>query len=206
MKRSAKEAIAVKVTRSIELVILSWLLACVPVHACCSLKPASFSSTKGLAAEAQVKGKLVHLLAYQNAVQNLAVAGGNAMFLPIPAKKASMTRENILDTSTATQFLTDMERSITPVPRNADKSRSFSSNAVPEVIVFDHGIYTIVLAQDAKSIPTALSRVPVEKRPAMNNEIFDAYAKWYPGGHSLSAASTTKKNQVRHRCFGGMNL
>ena len=165
-------------------IMLAWLAACVPVHSCCSLSPASFSATKGLAAESKRNGKLVHLLAYQNAVANLSTAksGGNAMFLPIPAKPGTMTSENIVDTSSAKNFLNDMERSITPVSRNATlQAGGASDRSSNSVVVFEHDIYTIVLAQNAKDIPAALARVPEAKRPAMNNAIFDAYAKWYPG-------------------------
>lgn len=173
-----------KVRQGIFWLALSWVATCVPVYSCCSLGPASFSATKGLAAESKRNGKLVHLLAYQNAVANLSKAksSGNAMFLPIPAKPGTMTSENIVDTSSAKNFLNDMERSITPVSRNAmlqaGGAPDRSSNSV---IVFEHDIYTIVLAQNAKDIPAALARVPEAKRPAMNNAIFDAYAKWYPG-------------------------
>lgn len=58
-------------------------------------------------------------------------------------------------------------------------SKSMPSNRTVEV--FEHGIYTIVLAQDARDIQPALSRVPANKRPAMPAEIFSAYQRWYPG-------------------------
>jgi hypothetical protein len=57
-----------------------------------------------------------------------------------------------------------------------------SFGAVAKTVqVFDTGIYTVVLAEDARDIPSALDRVPPEKRPALNPELFEAYAAWYPG-------------------------
>lgn len=50
-----------------------------------------------------------------------------------------------------------------------------------DVQVFNKGSYTVVLATSAAAIPDALSRVPENKRPQINREIFEAYDKWYPG-------------------------
>lgn len=151
-------------------------------QSCCSLAPAHFSQTKGYAGVCFRDGKRLHLLAYQNTAANANSSGGNAMLLPIPAVAGSMSQRNILDTSRFEHFLDDMEFAI--IPRQTSlggraQSASDSLGAAP--IVFDSDIYTIVLAQDAASIPAALSRVPLRRRPQMNKEIFDAYAKWYPG-------------------------
>lgn len=164
------------------LVCLSYVL---PAPACCSLFPARFSGTVVYAGEAEKDGVLVHVLGYQNTVdnRNSSGGGGNAMLLPIPAKAGTMSASNILDTRKCKHILEDMKDFVL----NKHASRRISlgaltkSNAMPEPLVFDHDIYTIVLAQDAKAIPGALSRVPEEKRPALNNEIFKAYSKWYPG-------------------------
>ncbi len=48
-------------------------------------------------------------------------------------------------------------------------------------MVFNSGIYTVVLAADASQIPSVLNKVPETKRPKLNHEIFDAYSKWYKG-------------------------
>ncbi len=152
---------------------------------CCSLRAASFSSTKGLAAEVRKDGKLVHLLAYQNTVRDSAStdSGGNAMFLPIPAKARTMTSANILDTSSAKHFLSDIDDAIRPPVREVFRNSNSVQRGIDikDVVVFEHDIYTIVLARNATDIPAALSRVPESKRPKMNKPIFDAYARWYPG-------------------------
>jgi hypothetical protein len=152
-----------------------------PVFACCSLAPAEFSKTKGFMGEATMNGRPVHLLGYQNTAQNLA-KGPNAMFLPIPAMRGTMTQKNVLDTSSIPHFLEDMEHAIPPDLSNRSVplgSMFGPRNAAP--VVFDHDIYTIVLAPNAKSIQGALAKVPAAKRPALKPEIFAAYDKWYPG-------------------------
>lgn len=156
--------------------------ASLPGDACCSLHRAHFSSTIGYAGETTKDGKVVHLLGYQNTVVNRNAKGGNAMLLPIPAVKGTMTKSNILDTSKAKHILEDMRRAVSapPAGRGMVVGGAARKSAAP-VQVFEHDIYTIVLAQDANAIPAALSQVPQSKRPAMNKEIFDAYAKWYPG-------------------------
>lgn len=146
--------------------------------ACCSLAPAHFSKTIGLTAEIQKDGQVYHLLGYQNTAVNLnARSGGNALLLPIPAVSGSMTPANILDTSSSPNLLKDMWRTVHPVTRNGSKG----GHSPREPVVFNHDIYTIVLAQDVRTIGPALSKVPQDRRPAMNPAIFQSYGRWYPG-------------------------
>jgi TonB family protein len=149
--------------------------------ACCSLEPAVFSNTRGLAAEVLMDNKVVHLLGYQNNASNWSSkGGGNAMLLPIPAKLGSMSEKNILDTSSAPTCLEDMVDALKPRTKGFD--RSFTSDlVVPQVKIFEFDIYTIILANNVQLIPDALKKVPAEKRPEINKEIFDAYANWYKG-------------------------
>lgn len=183
---------------------------------CVSLRPAHFSQTKGLAAEAEKDGKVVHLLGYQNTVVNRVNPGrrpmhapppgsrrggdfgwgkkpgkggddakpqgtGNAMLLPIPAVPGTMTERNVVDTSSAPHFLSDMERAIRPVTRGGLRRGGGKTlgRGADKVVVFDHDIYTIVLANNVRAIPKALALVPEDKRPPVNDEMFKAYAKWY---------------------------
>lgn len=153
-------------------------------QACCSLAPAKFASTYIYAGEAVKDGQPVHLLCYQNAVQNLPKKGaptGNAMLLPIPAIPGSMSQQNVVDTSKSSKILFDMQRAIwppVPVKRHFTEDRAVTFDT--SFVVFDYDIYTIVLASDANAIPKALNQVKPEKRPPLNNEIFQSYAKWYP--------------------------
>src|SRR4029450_10986595 len=162
---------------------------------CVSLRPAHFSKTKGLAVEARRGRKVVHLLGYQNTVANLAsdadfgwsrsssTGTGNAMLLPIPAKPGTMTEKNVIDASSAPNCLKDVERAIMPaVSRGGLRRGGTLGKGLPDnVRVFDHDIYTVVLAGRAEDIAKALSRVPTNRRPAINKDIFEAYARWYRG-------------------------
>jgi hypothetical protein len=148
---------------------------------CLTLEPARLSDTVLYAAETRVNGKLAHVIGYQNRAENLA-PGPNAMILPIPAC-APLGPEHMLDMTQAASVLTDYVHALWPPSRGAPQSFGGSLDLDEPAIVFDKGSYTVVLATDARSIPAALSRVPVPKRPAVNQAIFDAYAAWYPGWH-----------------------
>lgn len=179
------------------------MLSLSAVFACCSLQPAHFSSTKGFTGEALKDGKVVHLLGYQNTVANRvsgATATGNAMFLPIPAKPGTMTQQNVLDTTSCPRFMEDMENAIRDrLKGGRGLSRGGSLGVVPaSFVVFEHDIYTVVLANNAEVIPEALKQVPAEKRPALNPAIFKAYAKWYPGWtFALCCFNTSQESQAK---------
>lgn len=48
-------------------------------------------------------------------------------------------------------------------------------------LVFNHDIYTIVLANDGSQLSAALNRVQPDRRPRINHRIFEAYTRWYKG-------------------------
>lgn len=154
---------------------------------CVTMARAWLASTVLYAAEVDAGGERVHVLGYQNKVANktsplarlMGKGGGNAMILPFPAEPGSMTRENVLDTEHCPNILQDMKRALEPMPRGRGLTDAPHSGA-PAVQVFTTGIYTVVLARDARAIPKALGRVPAEKRPGLNPQLFDAYAIWYP--------------------------
>lgn len=150
---------------------------------CVTLGKARLSDTILYAAEVCPDGEeAVHVLGYQNRAQNLAVNGkpsGNAMILPFPAIPRSMTQKNVLATDDCPNILEDLAKAVRWQDRGAPRGLSAES-AAANVEVFDTGIYTVVLARDARDIPGALKRVPEEKRPALNPPIFEAYAAWYP--------------------------
>jgi hypothetical protein len=180
------------INRSVQIaatLLFLFLLPSLCVWSCCSLAPAHFSDTFGLAAELTYKGKPVHVLAYQNNVQNLASqeAGGNAMFLPIPAKPGTMTEKNLVYLpENAQSFLREAEAALPPGPqgmetRGGDAFFAGDSETVSQFKVFDHGSYTVVLANSAAVIPAALEQVPKQKRPRLNSQIFSSYDRWYKG-------------------------
>ena len=107
---------------------------------------------------------------------------GNAMILHFPCVLRTMTKANVLDTKNCPDILKDMaDALVPPVVAQSYISGEFMMPRSAAVEVFEAaGIYTVVLAQDARDIPQALNQVPKEKRPKLNPELFEAYAKWYP--------------------------
>lgn len=152
---------------------------------CCTFFESKLSDTILYAAESELDGRRIHVMAYQNRATNLA-KGPNAMLLPIPAAKP-LTPDNMLDTRLfkgilrhyVTVYEAAKPRSRTLPTRGKDMLLSKGAKAE----VFDRGSFTVVLAQDARLIPAALARVPEHRRPQPNRAIFSAYAKYYPGWH-----------------------
>jgi hypothetical protein len=116
---------------------------------------------------------LVNVLGYQNTVVNLA-SGPNAMILHFPTSEL-MTQENILDTSECRNILKDMVEAIQPSQSRA-KSLSFDAVRLTRPVVFNHDIYSVVLANDPRDVLSVLDQVPSNKRPPLNSELFDFYA------------------------------
>jgi hypothetical protein len=152
---------------------------------CVTAARALLTGTALYAAEAITEeGTRLHVLGYQNTVASLVGekgllskgGSGNAMLLPFPAEPGSMTSANVLDTEECPNILQDMKRAVEPPPRGLGKTVSVAA----PVEVFSTGIYTVVLARDARAIPGALPQVPAAKRPPLNADLFDAYARWYP--------------------------
>jgi hypothetical protein len=145
---------------------------------CLTLRPSELSNTILLAHSLEVDGVTINVLGYQNKAKNRS-RGPNAMILPIPSLER-MGPENCIDTTKAPKFLDEYSRLFLPVGTRG--MRSLSKGVYrSEVQVFESGSYTVVLAANASDIPSALDRVPENKRPAPHPEIFDAYQMWYPG-------------------------
>lgn len=182
---------------------------------CCSVTPrvrVNFSNTVLYGAEVlhPRDGEVVHVLGYQNKVQGqtgpssmwdlLPWGGvGNAMILPFPAVPGSMTRANVIDTSGYRDVLQHVANAI-PRPFAASGMLTLSRSHSPKpqrVEVFEAaGVYTVVLADNPRDIPAALNQVPRSKRPALNPELFDAYARWYPGWTVALCCFNTRKARL----------
>jgi hypothetical protein len=147
---------------------------------CCTFRQARLKNTILYGAEAEVGGKLVHVLGYQNQAENLS-PGANAMILPFPAR-AEMGPSNVVDVSGCKHVLKLYALTIDPPTRSFAKSASRGGLLLGSrsVQVFESGMYTVVLADDARDIAGALYQVPDSKRPKVNEEILEAYAAWYP--------------------------
>lgn len=148
---------------------------------CVSLHPASFSETILYLGEARhPEHGLVHVLGYQNTAINRSDEP-NAMVIPVPSS-TEMGPENLLDTSENSHVLKDMVDVLRPKTKGFFPDNLSAKSA--GVQVFDHGIYTVVLAKDPAQIPQALDRVRQDRRPAnLNPVLFNFYKDAYPGEH-----------------------
>lgn len=144
---------------------------------CVSARPARFASTILYAHATRFRGRLVHVLGYQNTARS-RVAGPNAMILPIPAS-APLGPGNAIDMTAHPDILR----------RYAEAFRwtaAAGGEAVARSVqVFERGSYAIVLARDAASasITAALAGLPPARRPELAPELLDFYLRSYPGWH-----------------------
>jgi hypothetical protein len=119
---------------------------------------------------------LIHLLGYQNTAVNLAT-GPNAMLLHLPA--LTMTAEHFLPVGRDGDILDRMLAAIAPAPASADIDIDWMTQDAA-VKVFEHDIYTVLLAIDPTLISSALDQVPKRKRPPLDPDLLAFYARQYP--------------------------
>jgi hypothetical protein len=145
---------------------------------CVSAAPAQFSGTTlYVGRRAHPQYGPVEVLGYQNTVANLA-AGPNAMLLHLPARE--MTQANFLDTTASPDVLRDLIDALGPQIVDQPAGSARAAGPPPAVEVFDHDIYTVVLARYPLDIPAALDRVPEAKRPYLRPELFQFYTDTFP--------------------------
>lgn len=121
---------------------------------------------------------LIHVLGYQNTAVNLAT-GPNAMLLHLPT--SAMTADNFIAVGRDADVL---DRMVDAVQAGSTATASPEADWMTdevEVEVFEHDIYTVLLAADATAIPAALDQVPEHQRPPLKPELFAFYARHYPG-------------------------
>jgi hypothetical protein len=147
---------------------------------CCTLFPSEASKTVVFGCETYAPDSrdIIHVNAYANSASS---PGPNAMILPVPTADG-IGPANVIDMSGvgARNILTDYAKAIKanrPAPRDFMLGSRGVTRGCP--LVFDVGSYTLVTANTAADIPSALDRVPVARRPKMNQAIFDAYDVLY---------------------------
>lgn len=122
-------------------------------------------------------GEGARVMLYQNNVHN-GYGGPNAMLLHLDSKRP-MGPENFIETTRFPHLLDDMVDAVRPRTRGGDDT--LGMRGIPKgVLVFDVGIYTVVLAESAAQIPAALQLVPKEKRPMLNIPLFEFYGQSFP--------------------------
>jgi hypothetical protein len=145
---------------------------------CITASRARLSDTLVYSGEGRMKGKDVHVLAYQNSADS---DEPNAMILPFPTT-AAMGPENIIDTRSFKGFLKDITNAtkIHTKSLGSDRRMRSASFGVAAAQVFDVGSYTVVLAEHVSQIPEALLRVPESKRPEISTRFLIGYGQLYP--------------------------
>ncbi|MFI1465444.1 hypothetical protein [Nocardia carnea] len=129
--------------------------------------------------------KVIHVLGYQNTAVNLA-GGANAMLLHVPADE-TMTPDNFVSVQHHEDVLQRMVDAVRPIAATAEEpGRSIDwMGSSPEVCIFEHDVYTVLLAANPQRIPDVLDRVPRRKRPQLSSDLFTFYADHFPN-HTIA--------------------
>jgi hypothetical protein len=144
---------------------------------CISMAEAAFSGTIVYCGRQHhpVHG-LIHVLGYQNTAVNLTT-GPNAMLLHLPTRR--LTAEHFLPASGTGDVLRRMVDAVQPVAGGAEPV-AWMGAVAQSVQVFDHDVYTVLLATDPTAIPDALRQVPPHRRPGLNPDLLRFYADHFP--------------------------
>ncbi|MFG3093386.1 hypothetical protein [Streptomyces sp. NPDC048202] len=119
---------------------------------------------------------LIHVLGYQNTAVNQA-DGPNAMLLHLPTRR--LGPRHFLSTGRTGDILRRMVAAVEADTREADGIAWMSAEAEP-VQVFEHDVYTVLLASDPTAIPAALEQVPPHRRPSLDPDLLRFYAEHFP--------------------------
>ncbi|TDE34039.1 hypothetical protein [Actinomadura sp. 6K520] len=153
---------------------------------CVSMDLAEFSGTTLYAGRHRHRRRgLVEVLGYQNTPVNRA-DGPNAMLLHLPAR-APMSPGSFLPVGSGDEGVLDrMVEAVSPAPAGAAAMAWMGAPAAAAAVqVFEHDVYTVLLAADATLIPEALARVAPHRRPRLDPALMEFYADCYPG-HTLA--------------------
>ncbi|MFJ9456362.1 hypothetical protein ACIRST_14875 [Kitasatospora sp. NPDC101447] len=119
---------------------------------------------------------LIHVLGYQNTAVNLT-DGPNAMLLHVPTSR--LTPGQFLPVGRSGDVLERMVSAVRPVPVATDRIDWMCGD--PEAVqVFEHDVYTVLLADDPTAIPAALQQVPSHRRPDLDPDLLRFYADHFP--------------------------
>lgn len=89
-----------------------------------------------------------------------------------------MSAENFIHVRAKDDPLADMADAFDAFAVAADDGIDWMDGGA---LVFEHDVYTVVLAEDPAEIPAALERVPANRRPAISAELLGFYAETFPG-------------------------
>ncbi|MEU5596267.1 hypothetical protein [Streptomyces sp. NPDC020298] len=119
---------------------------------------------------------LIHVMGYQNTAENLA-DGPNAMLLHLPTRQ--VTPQQFVSTGRSDDILSRMVDAVEA--KDAEDDGIAWMGAGPEPVqVFEHDVYTVLLASDPTLTPTVLHRVPPHRRPRLDPDLLRFYAEHFP--------------------------
>lgn len=133
-----------------------------------------------------------HVLAYQNAPENLA-SEANCMLLHIPTT-ADLEPSNLIDTSACPALLYDIVKMLLPPPLENSRSMDVS----PQNYIIEMGVYHVALLNDLSStaLNGVLNQIPVSKRPTIALELLQFYVEHFPNYRLVLACFDNKNLKI----------
>ncbi|MFC7243807.1 hypothetical protein ACFQO7_15160 [Catellatospora aurea] len=160
---------------------------------CVSADQADFRGTTVYAGRRNhpVHGR-IEVFGYQNTAVNLA-SGPNAMLLHLPGRH--LTPDSFIDVGRHRDVLDRMLDAVGGGAASAD-GMDWMDGPVPQAHVFDHDVYTVVLADDPMAVYAALERVPPHRRPPVSPDLFEFYALAFPR-HTIALCCFDNRDALR---------
>lgn len=111
-------------------------------------------------------------------IPDLREGEGNSLIIPLLGSWSSI---RLLNTMDVPNILEDISYSLAePTPIALSFGTGASDGGGDGGIVFVQlGIYDIVIAKDASSLPSALAQIHPLKRPTVNTSVFETLEQWY---------------------------
>lgn len=134
----------------------------------------------------------IEVFGYRNTAVNLA-SGPNAMLLHLPGR--GLTPDNFVDVGRHRDVLDRMLEAVGSGAASAD-GMDWMDGPAPQAHVFDHDVYTVVLADDPMAVYAALERVPPHRRPPVSPELFEFYTLAFPR-HTIALCCFDNRDALR---------
>lgn len=137
---------------------------------------------------------LIHVVGYQNTAVNLA-DGPNAMLLHLPTRQ--LGHGQFVSAGRSGDLLQRMVAAVGAADAEDDGIAWMGADPQP-VQVFEHDVYTVLLASDPTLVPAALHRVPPHRRPALDPDLLRFYAEEFPD-HTIALCCFDNADAQRAR-------
>lgn len=180
---------------------------------CISAWPTEFSSTITGTWEVLVEDRLQHVLWYQNRVGNKSGGGhppgaalppfmGNCLIIPLLGSWDSI---RLLNTVSAPSLLMDVQFAMRmPPSRGLEMESPVAASwggSGGKMVFLKFDIYDIVIAENAIDIPAVLDQIVPEKRPRVNDEVFQMMNDWYGCPVAVCCFSDVERGESKPLAF-----